>query len=121
MDSIPNWLQIAGNIAVFTVVAISSIYAYFHTRWGGTSAASTLAISSVEGNTFINQFVTKSLELMERNAIAIEEVAEALSVIAASMKQRDEDANIDRRIEERMRARHSQEDHGRPHIEEKKS
>ena len=116
MDSIPSWLQVAGNIAIFTVVAVSSIYAYFHTRWMPSSSG----FASPGDHTILNPWVTKMLEMMERNATATEEAAEALSAMAASMKQRDESAEIDRRIEERMRARHSQEDHGRSHPEEHK-
>src|ERR1035437_3479531 len=108
LSSIPNWMQVIANVAVAATVAAASVFTYFKTK--STSAPAPTVITATEDHGMINQFMAKALEIMERTAIAQEQTAESAEKIAELMHRHAEDEEIEHRVQERMRARRSEED-----------
>ena len=114
LSNIPAWVQILANVAVGATVASASVFTYFRTRATPTQMPMITASTSTDDHGLINQFIAKALEIMERSAIAAEQTADSAQRIAVSMSKRDEDAEIDRRVAERMRQRGVDLDHAVP-------
>lgn len=108
VNNIPGWVQIVGNVAVFATITASTAFAYIRTRVGSNGGG--VEVAGADEHSATNRFIVKALEIMERTATAQERTAIAAQAIAASVAHRDQNAEIDRRINERFR--HNRQDHG---------